>query len=32
MPCPGGSEPGRGDEPGEPNLLERIFDAWLDRL
>jgi penicillin-binding protein 1B len=32
MTCPGWSEPWRGDEPGAPNLLERIFDAWLDRL
>jgi penicillin-binding protein 1B len=30
--CPGWSEPWRGDEPGAPGLLERIFDAWLDRL
>jgi penicillin-binding protein 1B len=30
--CPGWSEPWRRAEPGEPNLLERIFDAWLERL
>jgi penicillin-binding protein 1B len=33
--CPGWSEPWRRDEPGapgEPNLLERIFDQWLERL
>lgn len=31
--CPGWSEPWRGgEEPGAPGLLERIFDAWLDRL
>jgi hypothetical protein len=35
MTCPGWSEPWRRDEPGpagEPNLLERIFDEWLERL
>ena len=30
--CPGWVEPWRRSEPGEPNLLERIFDSWLDRL
>jgi penicillin-binding protein 1B len=33
--CPGWSEPWQQEEPGAepgPNLLERIFDAWLERL
>jgi penicillin-binding protein 1B len=33
--CPGWSEPWQREEPGAepgPNLLERIFDAWLERL
>jgi hypothetical protein len=28
--CPGWSEPWSAD--GKPNLMERIFDTWLDRL
>jgi penicillin-binding protein 1B len=35
LTCPGWNEPWRADEPGaepSPNLLERIFDAWLERL
>jgi membrane carboxypeptidase/penicillin-binding protein len=30
--CPGWGEPRRRDDPGGPNLLERIFEAWLERL
>jgi penicillin-binding protein 1B len=30
--CPGWAEPWRADDPGEPNLMERMFDAWLERL
>jgi penicillin-binding protein 1B len=30
--CPDSAAPWRPGEPVEPNLLERIFDAWLDRL
>jgi penicillin-binding protein 1B len=31
MTCPGWAEPWRVDDLGQPNLVERIFDAWLDR-
>jgi penicillin-binding protein 1B len=30
--CPGWAEPWRADDPGEAGLMERMFDAWLDRL
>jgi len=30
--CPGWAEPWRADDPGKPNLMERMFDAWLERL
>ena len=31
--CPGWAEPWRSTgEPGERNIIERIFDSWLDRL
>ncbi len=30
--CPGWGEPVRSDDPAGPNLLERIFDTWLERL
>ena len=30
--CPGWGEPWHADEPGGPSLIERVFDAWLDRL
>ena len=30
--CPGWAEPWRADDSGEAGLMERMFDAWLDRL
>jgi penicillin-binding protein 1B len=30
--CPGWSEPWRREPTGEPGLLERIFQSWIDRL
>jgi penicillin-binding protein 1B len=31
LTCPGWAEPGRAADPGDRNLIEQLFDSWLNR-